>query len=606
MADLNIIRQHILNNGIDYCHYTLAQLIHRSIPDASEMCLWLAVLVNLEIDKANVCLAVESIEEKSKACGWRDIPGLDELQDIIANCPVIGRPGDVRPLIADNDKLYLHRYFHYETGISQHLLARTGQPQPVLEEQARFLDSLFPAEPVDHGIDMQKIAAIVCSLHPLAIISGGPGTGKTYTVSKVLAIMSQQQPDIRIQLAAPTGKAAMRLSQSIASLGQLLELDDSLQQRIPQQALTLHRLLGLDRYSHRPRYHRANPLDCDLLVVDEASMIDQQMMAMLCDALTADARLILLGDKDQLASVEAGSVFADLCGGLQSTAFNPAQRHLVAQAWQYELQLNQSTHALADQLVVLDKSHRFDASSAIGSLASCINRGQSQQCLQIMGNQDSRVSWSQIEDALLVTALQQQADSIYWQMIEAADIDQAFALFHQFQILCAVWSGPAGVHNINAIIEQHLKQRSGIDNMLQYYQGKPLMVTRNVYEYDLFNGDIGIIWPDQDEELKIWFETGHADYRVLSLSQLPQHEIAYAMTVHKSQGSEFEHVLMLFPSEDVEVLTRELFYTAITRAAESLEIWGQADIITQTIERQTQRVSGLMQRLQVSSNTSGD
>ncbi len=599
MADLNIIRQHILNNGIDYCHFTLAQYINRSIPEASELCLWLAVLVNLEIDQANVCLDIESVSEKSAAWGWREIPGLEQLQNDIADCPVIGRPGDVRPLIADNGKLYLHRYFHYETSISQHLLARTGQQPLLVESQIKNIDSVFAAEQGDPEVDMQKIAAIVCSLHPLVIISGGPGTGKTYTVSRVLAILIQQQPDIKIQLAAPTGKAAMRLSQSIVKLHQRLGLDDAIQQRIPQQALTLHRLLAIDRYHHRPRYHQANPLDCDLLVVDEASMIDQQMMAMLCNALAPDARLILLGDKDQLSSVEAGSVFADLCGGLQSTGFNQAQRYLLAQAWQYELKLNQSTHALADQLVVLDKSHRFDASSAIGKLASTINRGQSHQCLQIMDNQDNNIQWLPMEDRRLAVALKQQADNVYWQMMQAADIDQAFALFHRYQILSAVWSGPAGVHNINTIIEQHLKLKSGIDQNLQYYQGKPLMVTRNVYEYNLFNGDIGIIWPDQDGELKIWFASGHAEYRVLSLSQLPQHEIAYAMTVHKSQGSEFEHVLMVLPFEDVEVLTRELLYTAITRAAKSLEIWGQADIITRTIERKTQRVSGLMQRLQL-------
>ncbi len=600
MSELNTIRQHIIDNGIAYGHYTLAQFIKRKIPEANELSLWLAVLVNLEIDRANVCLDIAAIRHRSEAWGWPEIPGIDELQDLIASSPVFGQPGEQRPLIMDRGRLYLHRFYHYELAISEHLLSRCGQQaKTIADEQIATVDRLFPGTEDADKVDMQKIAAIVSSLHPLAIISGGPGTGKTYTVSRILALLLDQHPDIRVQLTAPTGKAAMRLSQSIIQLSHQLAIDDATRKMIPQQAVTLHRLLAIDRYSHRPRFNQDNPLDCDLLVVDEASMIDQQMMAMLTDALPDTARLILLGDKDQLSSVEAGSIFADLCGELQHTSFNSHQQQLLQQTWQYSVAGNQSSHALADQLVVLDKSHRFDESSTIGRLADCINRGQSQDGLHLLSkNQEDGIRWRQVDETDLPGQIKHQVQAVYRKMMGATDIDQAFVLFHQYQILSAVWSGPAGVDNVNRLIEQYLKQDAGIDAGQQYYQGMPLMMTRNVYQYDLYNGDIGIIWPDQDQQLKIWFETGSGEYRVLSLSQLPQHQTAYAMTVHKSQGSEFEHVLMLFPYQEVEVLTRELFYTAITRAAKSVEIWGQADIIERTIERKTLRESGLMQRLQ--------
>ena len=502
MADLNIIRKHVQQNGIDYCHYTLAQFINRSFPDASELCLWIAVLVNLEIDKANVCLEIKSIEQKSRTWGWQNIPPLAELEAIIQGCPLIGKPGDELPLIADNGKLYLHRYYHYEKSISEHLLARSGHQRLMSGAETEVIDRLFDQGGDSTQPDMQKVAAIVCSLHPLGIISGGPGTGKTYTVGKIMALLIEQQNDIKIQLAAPTGKAAMKLSQSIINMRDNLPLDPQLRGLIPQQALTLHRLLAIDRYSHRPRYNQYHPLDCDLLVLDEASMIDQQMMALLCDALRPDARLILLGDKDQLSSVEAGSVFADLSGGLQQTSFNPQQQRQLLQGWEYPVSMNTSQHALADQLVVLDRSHRFDQASAIGRIAELINTGQSEKTIQLLKDCDENfnLKWAQLPESSLSTALKKQADGIFWQMMQADSIDQAFGLFHQYQILAALWSGPAGVDSINNCIEQYLKQKSGIDSSQQYYQGKPLMMTRNVYQYELYNGDVGIVTQVDREE----------------------------------------------------------------------------------------------------------
>lgn len=331
-------------------------------------------------------------------------------------------------------------------------------------------------------------------------------------------------------------------------------------------------------------------------------MIDQQLMAQLCNALPPQARLILLGDKDQLSSVEAGSVFADLCGGLTQTSFSAQQSAWCKQHWGFEVPEQSQSFALADQVVVLHRSHRFDDRSPIGRLAKSVRLGDSEQSLQLLRQTECAPSliWRQVVDSHIAPQLQQQALPMALAMHKAGSVKQAFTVFHKYQILCAVWKGAAGVDSINEQLEQALKLKQSLPAETEFYAGKPLMMTSNAYQFDIHNGDIGIVWPDNNGDLKVWFELGDDKYRQLSLSQCPQHKTAYAMTVHKSQGSEFNKVLLVLPSSEVAVSTRELFYTGITRASESVEIWASEERIRSTIELKTQRVSGLMQRLQKS------
>jgi len=596
MAELKNIQRVVLTNQLAYSHYTLARFIYEAIPEATELSLWFCVLVSLEIDKGNVCLEITDIHKLSEELGWQQLPPLQEIYPSLIDSAVIGSAFDNKPLIFDQQKLYLNRYYHYENRIAQYLISRPGSLTGIDTQMCSRIDNLFDQS---DARDYQKLAAIVSQLNPLCIISGGPGTGKTWTVSKIIALLLMQDSNLNIRLAAPTGKAAARLSDSILTLIPTLGLDDVVAQKIPVQAQTLHRLLGIHRFTHRPRYHLKQKLDCDVLVLDEASMIDQQMMALTCAALTDDCKLILLGDKDQLSSVEAGSVFADLCGELSRSEFYQPQQQFCQQYWDYDIPIHENHFALANSVVVLEKSHRFDTESGIGKLAQAVKKGDSVESLRLLRSTADHIalSWHQPLEAELSSLLKEKAGPEARAMMQSASISAAFQCFHRFQVLAAVWRGPFGVDTINRILEEWLKSSQGLEQTDEFYPGKPLMMTANAYQFGIHNGDIGIVWPDENKVLKIWFEQGKDQYRALSLSQCPEHKTAYAMTVHKSQGSEFDKVLLVLPNMDTALLSREMLYTGITRAASAVELWAQESIIERAVQQRTRRTSGLMQRL---------
>ena len=414
----------------------------------------------------------------------------------------------------------------------------------------------------------------------------------------MLALALKREPSLRIALAAPTGKAAARLSQAIDASRQGLGLDAALQRRIPDKALTLHRLLGIHPMTHRPRHDAQNPLALDLLVLDEASMIDQSLMTQVCDALPDSARLILLGDKDQLSSVEAGNVFADLCGGLTRSEASDAQQRWLQREFGIDIPQHQGGYRLVDQVVVLQHSRRFDPDSGIGRLAQLINRGDADGCLSLLrdAGEDEQLRWvAQAPDT--PPDYRSLAETAYLEMTRAGDVEQAFDAFGRFQLLAGVWKGPLGVDYINEEIEQAIRQRAGIAAGSEYFHGKPLMMTSNVYQYGIHNGDIGIVWRDQgDGDLRLCVQTAEG-YRFLALSQLPRHHSAYAMTIHKSQGSEFDEVVIVLPDADSPLMTRELLYTAVTRARRRVEIRGSEAALRMAVSRRTERMSGLRQRL---------
>lgn len=598
MNDLAAIKKLIDDNQLDYSLWALARFTRQVIPESTGFDLWLLVLVNLEISRGNACMKIDDIKEKSIQLGWQGVPNDQACRQRIQSSAVIGLNDSGKPLVFEFDKLYLNRFYAYECAIAQKLLLLSKLEILPAKNDIQCINELFA--PGDE-IDYQKLAAIVTSRHRLTIISGGPGTGKTWTVSRMLAFLIRQNPALKIMLAAPTGKAAARLSQSVSQLPHPLSAVEDDLQELPAQAVTLHRLLGIHRFTHRPRYHKSNPLDCDVVVVDEASMIDQQLMAQLCNALPDHARLILLGDKDQLSSVEAGSVFADLCGGTTESCFNPPQVAWCRETWGFNLPVQDQQFALADQVVVLQKSHRFDDRSAIGQLATWVKQGDSDNSMLLLtqSENDESLIWRQVPDGHITHQLMQHALPAALTMQQADSLQQAFIEFHRYQILCAVWKGAAGVDSINEQLERAVKAASPIAEGSDFYAGKPLMMTSNAHQFDIHNGDIGMVWPDDNNELKVWFECGNNGYRQLSLSQCPQHKTAYAMTVHKSQGSEFEKVLLILPSSDVAVSTRELFYTGITRASAAVEIWASEARLRATIDLKTQRVSGLMQRLKM-------
>ena len=470
------------------------------------------------------------------------------------------------------------------------------------------LDALVPEALCCNG---QKLAAATAAARPFAVISGGPGTGKTTTVAKLLAILVEtglqggKAPAVR--LVAPTGKAAARLTESIGAALQALDLPPEWVDAIPTEAGTLHRLLGVIPGRSQFRHHGGNPLHLDLLVVDEASMVDLPMMARLLDALPSHARLILLGDKDQLASVEAGAVLGDICSFIEQ-GISPEQAAWLSRQTGYRLQ-GTPTGALGgipggasvrDSLCLLAKSWRFDQHSGIGQLARACNAGDAAAVEAVWGAGFKDISlhpWiGEAYEGLIA-----QGVAGYGSYLKAArageEASAVFKEFNGFQILCALRDGPFGVLGLNERLELALSRAGLISRDGDWYAGRPVMVVRNDHGVGLYNGDMGLCLPDETGRLKVWFEQPDGSLRALLPSRLPPHETVYAMTIHKSQGSEFAHTVLVLPDSPSPLLTRELVYTGITRAKARLDLYGDRALLAQAVRKKTERYSGLAQRL---------
>ncbi len=511
-----------------------------------------------------------------------------------------------RPMVLIGTRLYLFRYYQYEQQVLHYL--RRQFDVPPFDVDAHLITQLFPKQ--SDNVDWQKVAVANAASLPFAVISGGPGTGKTTTVTKLLALLvaqpfncsSTQNKPLRIELAAPTGKAAARLTESISKAKAGLPLSDEIKQAIPDQASTLHRLLGSDFGRSRFKHNRENPLHLDVLLVDEVSMVDLPMMAKLIDALPSHARLILLGDKDQLASVEAGSVLGDLSFGIENVYFQPEWARRLASLTSENIVSfgNASAPPISKALTLLRTSYRFDENSGIGYLAKAMNAGDSRGVLNCLQSGYGDVHWCIPDEGQTkadIATLAKGYDD-YWEAVkQGADINELYHIFSRYQILTAVRQGEFGVEKINAHLEQYFYQRGRVKDPHVWYPGKAVMLTRNDSALGLFNGDIGLCMEDQFERLRVWFMQSDGTFTGLLPSRLSEFEVVFSMTVHKSQGSEFERVSLLLPMKPSPVLTRELLYTGITRAKKEFSLWGSSSLIRTAAETSIQRYSGLIDEL---------
>jgi exodeoxyribonuclease V alpha subunit len=516
---------------------------------------------------------------------------------------VVGVPNEWQPLVLDHkNRLYLHRYWDYEQRLGRALLARIKDRPQVVDEQrlSESLDLLFTT-PDGASTDWQRVAAATAVISKLTVISGGPGTGKTSTVVRILASL-RQQPDGRdlcIGLAAPTGMAAARLQQSIRNSKSQLPLSQEQLDEIPEDASTLHRLLGISHQGTGFRHNRDYPLLLDVLILDEASMVDVALMAKLLDALPMNARLILLGDRDQLASVEAGSVLGDICSGCEGPSTDFAER-LAGVTNQSLGNLPAPVSRLADSVVLLRHSYRFSAESSIGKLAKAINQGDAEEAVKLIYNEhdSDELVWLSEEQQTIELGASHFA-ALHKQIEMGASVEKLFDILHSFRILCALREGPSGVIQLNLGITNRLKQLGSIQESGTWYVGRPVMLTRNDYQLNLYNGETGIVLPhpERPDELSVAFAGTDGEIRWVAPSRLPYCETVYALTVHKSQGSEFQRVLLHLPRRDTPVLCRELIYTAVTRSKQQFSLVGSESIFRTALVRRLQRHSGLIDLL---------
>ncbi|WP_250501881.1 exodeoxyribonuclease V subunit alpha [Caballeronia sp. AZ7_KS35] len=581
--------------------------------------------------QGHVCLPLAALARRHDA-------RFDEARDALlasgVACLVRGGAradaADLLPLVIDEDgRLYLARYFDYERRLACSLVERsrdtrmTASREDIARQAERIARYFGPR--ADDDIDWQRVAAFVALAGRLTIVSGGPGTGKTTTVVGVLACLLDADPDLRIALAAPTGKAAQRMQEALIERAD--KLPPELAERLPRTSFTLQRLLGVQS-DGRFRHHRDNPLPYDVIVVDEASMIDVALAAHLLEAVAPASRLVMLGDKDQLSAVEAGAVFAELSA---EPSFSHAGVARIAAALSVDAKRLEAAlpnaapiddsegygdlfdakaePALTDCVVWLQKNYRFGLDSDIGRLSIAIRNGDERAALDALDPSGERAAvlfddgdatLSERTLARLAKGFAPYADALSAVLDgEQADHARLFDALNRFRVLCATRKGPRGVDEVNARIAAEVREQAGIALALgaQWFAGRPVIVTRNDYALGLFNGDIGIALPGADGLLRVAFRLADGALRYVSPAALPPHDTAFALTVHKSQGSEFEHAALVLPGAFVRVLSRELVYTAITRAKRRVEVIGSAAIFAQAVREPTRRDSGLAARM---------
>jgi exodeoxyribonuclease V alpha subunit len=516
---------------------------------------------------------------------------------------LVGEPTQWRPLILDRGHfLYLQRFHHYEQMVAQHLRLWGQQegeallPATLAAHLGRFFPETDAAE-----TDWQKVAAVIALRRRLCIISGPPGTGKTTTAARIIGLLiavHDPQP-LRFALCAPTGKAAARLAEALKRAAAVLPDLTTIRNRFPIQTSTIHRLLGYQRQQFV--FNAANPLPADVVVVDEASMVDLALMAHLVAAVPPDARLIILGDHHQLASVEAGAVLGNICQDtvptLQSPDLQVACGRLLVRTPSAPPRSPLARSPLSDNVVVLTRNFRFDKAQGIGALVQAVNGGNLQVVRELLARSGDALQWlCPPLDTAAHRRLEQTVVDGYRPLFAADAPDQALAALEGFMVLGALTGGPWGTHRLNRWIETLLRQSGLITGPRQWYAGRPVMIRRNDYRTGLFNGDVGVAWPDHGRgggDPRVWFRFPTGELRSFTPAQLPEHQTALALTVHKSQGSEYRCIVLVLPDQDSPVLCRELVYTGLSRARQRIVLVSNDHVLGVAINRPLMRASGL-------------
>ncbi|MFH7321493.1 exodeoxyribonuclease V subunit alpha [Desulfurivibrio sp. D14AmB] len=492
-------------------------------------------------------------------------------------------PAEPTPLVLEYNRLYLWCYRQYESELAASILNRASQPviAPAGRDPVPLLQALTAAAGISLDPDQQK-AVLNAANQRLTVISGGPGTGKTTIIFFILNLLrllhaGKGSAPPRTLLLAPTGKAAARLTETV----HIKSGDDLSAGADPTVAKTIHRALGFQRQSPTVfRYRADNPLAADLVVVDEASMVDIALMSKLFAAVPADARLILLGDKDQLASVEAGSILGDICQAASGK--------------------DKESSPLSGCVVNLERGFRFDPDRGIGALTGAIRSGEPERVLTVLRrDRTGEISCHDLPPPERNPVFKSLVVDGFKPYLTAKTAEEALELLAEFRLLCAHRRGREGVENLNRFCRDLLAAAGCLRPDGPWYKGRPIMIRVNDYSQQLFNGDLGVIWDDPDEggELRAFFPASGGRIRSLLPGRLPGHETAFAMTIHKSQGSEFKRVAVVLPREPSPILTRELLYTAVSRARSQVHLFAPETIIAGAVSGRVTRASGLAFRI---------
>lgn len=646
MTDSNheLLDQLLEHEVVDPLDYHFALTLERMSPGQTEAVMLGAALTSRAVTHGHVCLDLERTFERPLLDANGEVvdirlPSWFEWVLQFSGSTLVSDGSRPTPLVFDGKaRVYLSRYFAYQQRLAAALRARaTSFPEAEttdeeLDELGRDIERLFAPTAETTADPRQKLAALVAALRGLTVISGGPGTGKTTTVVRILALLASRalragRPAPRIRLLAPTGKAAARLVESIARSRAQLDCSPEVAAAIPAEASTIHRALGYrpstpTRFTH----DQQNPLPVDIVLVDEASMVDLALMTKLVDAIAPHARIILLGDADQLASVEAGAILGDICnagstGHRYSVAFRAKiERALGAEAGAIVAEASAAcpeAPGIWDCIVHLTQSFRFGSDSAIGRLARAFGRADSAEVLELLRDRDAietegrtelrgETSMVELHDPMqLVAVIRNDVLSSFRPMLKAGDPATKLELLGGYRLLSAHRRGPFGTERLNRLIEQILSTAELIEPGSPWYEGRPIIITRNDYQLELYNGDVGVLARDERGELMAWFPAApdpqgdprSTKLRAFAPARLPPHESVWSMTVHKSQGSEFDHVGLLVPPAVSPILTRELLYTGITRARRTVKLYGSPAIVAQAIKRGVDRASGLRDAL---------
>jgi len=591
----------------DFDHH-LAVFLCKLDKDESDIIYLSVAALSSALRSGNICLDLNQVSSAAvtlvtEQCSFSAFPDAATWIATLKQSVVCGIPGEYKPIILDNTRLYFYRRWHDEQQVAEYFISKTITEFPtMLFDHLDLIRSFFTNNTTE--TDYQYLSAILSLANRCCIINGGPGSGKTTTVAKILALHLLLFPDAhRIGLAAPTGKAAARLKSAIMHAVNELPCTDAIKKALPSDAVTIHRLLFSNQKnafidSIGDQMHQFLPYR--ILVVDEASMIDLSLMAQLVKVLHPHCKLILLGDKDQLSSVEAGSVLGDISDCGNEHGYTASFCSALLKCSPQLTSLPDEQCSFANSTITLKKSYRFNDTSGIGNLSKAINRGSMEDVLSSLNdsNQTDCTFRSFASDTDFNVHLQKIIASDFRPLLKCTDADQAFALLDNFRILCTVREGDYGVDAINSHIMSQLSPGYRATTSL-LYAGLPVLVTANDYRMNVFNGDTGIVSRNEKTHntLMIAFKNQDSSIVYHHPGQIKQYEPSYAMTIHKSQGSEFDTVLVILPPQRLPICTRELLYTAVTRAKKRVEIWGTHDSLYACVNSQIVRSSGLRDKI---------